>query len=76
MITPLAPHVASRSLGLLADALDMGADAGVYALSLASVGTAAARKKRLARTGGFVQLGLVEVIRRFFGSGIRGASDA
>ena len=60
----------SRSMGLVADALDMGADASVYALSLAAVGTAAARKKRLARTSGYVQLGLatvglVEVIRRF-----------
>jgi Co/Zn/Cd efflux system component len=49
----------------------MGADAGVYALSLVAVGTATARKKRLARTSGFVQLGLaviglVEVARRFF----------
>ncbi len=60
----------SASMGLIADALDMGADASVYALSLAAVGTAAARKKRLARVSGFVQLalaavGLVEVIRRF-----------
>jgi|SRR6056297_422018 len=67
----LTVGVISRSMGLIADALDMGADAGVYALSLAAVGTATARKKRLARTSGFVQLGLaaiglVEVIRRFF----------
>jgi Co/Zn/Cd efflux system component len=60
----------SGSMGLVADALDMGADAGVYALSLAAVGTAAARKKRLARASGYLQLGLAagglaEVIRRF-----------
>jgi Co/Zn/Cd efflux system component len=60
----------SRSMGLVADALDMGADASVYALSLAAVGTAAARKKQLARISGFLQLGLAtiglaEVIRRF-----------
>lgn len=60
----------SRSMGLVADALDMGADASVYALSLAAVGTAAARKKQLARTSGYLQLGLAtvglfEVIRRF-----------
>lgn len=60
----------SRSMGLIADALDMGADASVYALSLAAVGTAAARKKQLARTSGYLQIGLaaiglIEVMRRF-----------
>ena len=60
----------SRSMGLVADALDMGSDASVYALSLAAVGTAAARKKRLARMSGYLQVGLatvglVEVLRRF-----------
>ncbi|MGA7757937.1 MAG: cation transporter [Ilumatobacteraceae bacterium] len=65
----LTVGVISRSMGLIADALDMGADAGVYALSLAAVGTATATKKRLARASGFVQLGLaafglVEVTRR------------
>jgi len=59
----------SRSMGLIADALDMGADASVYALSLAAVGTTAARKKRLARSSGYTQIGLatiglVEVVRR------------
>ena len=66
----LAVGLISRSMGLIADALDMGADASVYALSLAAVGTAAARKKQLARLSGFLQLGLAtigvaEVIRRF-----------
>lgn len=66
----LTVGVISRSMGLVADALDMGADASVYALSLAAVGTAAARKKQLARTSGYLQLGLAtvglfEVIRRF-----------
>lgn len=60
----------SRSMGLIADALDMGADASVYALSLAAVGTAAARKKQLARISGYFQIGLAtiglfEVLRRF-----------
>lgn len=59
----------SRSMGLVADALDMGADASVYALSLLAVGTVVARKKQLARASGYVQLGLavaglVEVVRR------------
>ena len=66
----LTVGVISRSMGLIADALDMGADASVYALSLAAVGTAAARKKQLARASGYLQLGLAtvglfEVIRRF-----------
>ncbi|MFP5489246.1 MAG: cation transporter [Acidimicrobiia bacterium] len=60
----------SRSMGLVADALDMGADASVYVLSLAAVGTAAARKKQLARISGYLQaglatVGLIEVLRRF-----------
>lgn len=59
----------SRSMGLVADALDMGADASVYALSLAAVGSIAARKRRLARASGWLQfglalLGLAEVVRR------------
>ena len=66
----LTVGVISASIGLIADALDMGADAGVYALSLAAVGTAATRKKALARTSGYLQLalaavGIVEVVRRF-----------
>ena len=57
-------------MGLIADALDMGADASVYALSVAAVGTTIARKNQLARTSGYLQLGLaivglIEVIRRF-----------
>lgn len=60
----------ANSLGLLADALDMGADAIVYALSLFAVGQSAVRKAGLARTSGYLQLalaviGLAEVGRRF-----------
>jgi Co/Zn/Cd efflux system component len=59
----------SRSMGLIADGLDMGADASVYALSLAAVGSSTARKNRLARTSGYLQVGLavigvIEVVRR------------
>jgi cation transport ATPase len=62
--------ILSRSMGLIADAVDMGADASVYALSLVAVGTSVARKKRLARASGYLQFGLataglVEVLRRF-----------
>lgn len=68
----------SGSLGLIADGLDMGADAAVYAISLVAVGGSVARKKRLARTSGVVQLtlaslGLAEVARRLVAS--EGAPD-
>ena len=60
----------SRSMGLVADSLDMMADALVYGMSLAVVGAAVARKKRVALWSGCLQLllavlGLAEVIRRF-----------
>lgn len=63
--------VISASMGLIADALDMGADASVYALSLLAVGTTATRKKQLARRSGYLQaalatIGLAEVLRRTF----------
>ncbi len=60
----------SRSMGVVADGLDMGADAAVYLLSVVAVGATTARKKRYARASGYAQLGLagvglVEVVRRF-----------
>jgi len=63
----------SRSMALVADALDMGADASVYALSLLAIGAAATRKQQLARVSGVLQfglalVGLVEVVRRFIAS--------
>jgi len=64
----------SRSMGLVADSLDMLADAMVYAMSLAAVGGALARKKRIAAWAGYLQLslagiGFIEVARRVFGAG-------
>ena len=64
--------IISGSLGLIADGLDMGADATVYAISLIAVGGSIARKRHLARASGAVQLalavlGFVEVIRRAVG---------
>ncbi len=66
----LAAGVAFRSMGLVADSLDMLADALVYTLSLAAVGRSASRKRGLAAASGYLQLGLalaglVEVTRRF-----------
>jgi len=62
----------ARSMGLVADSLDMLADSIVYALSLSAVGGTISRKKNVAGIAGYFQLvlavlGLVEVIRRFVG---------
>lgn len=62
----------SRSMGLVADSLDMLADAIVYGLSLFAVGAAISRKKSVAGISGYFQLllaviGIIEVARRFLG---------
>ena len=64
----------AQSAGLIADSLDMFADAAVYGLALHAVGRTAALKTRAAHAAGWLQLALallalVEVLRRFaFGS--------
>lgn len=60
----------AQSTGLIADSLDMFADAAVYGLSLFAVGRAAALKTRAAHMAGWMQLALAlmalsEVVRRF-----------
>lgn len=62
----------SGSMGLVADSLDMLADAFVYAISLYAVGGTLQRKKNIARIAGYFQItlaviGFAEVIRRFVG---------
>lgn len=62
----------SRSMGLVADSLDMLADAIVYGLSLYAVGHSVGRKKQVAKLSGYFQMalaifGFAEVIRRFLG---------
>lgn len=62
----------ANSMGLVADSLDMLADAIVYGLSLYAVGHIASKKKKVAKLSGYFQMvlavfGLVEVIRRFLG---------
>jgi cation diffusion facilitator family transporter len=57
------------STGLVADSLDMLADASVYAIALLGAGASLQRQHRAARTSGWLQLGLaglvlVEVVRR------------
>lgn len=64
----------SNSMGLVADSLDMLADALVYALSLFAVGAALSRKKKVATISGYFQItlaiiGVLEVTRRFLGYG-------
>lgn len=62
----------SRSMGLVADSLDMFADAIVYSLSLYAIGHIASKKKKIAKVSGYFQMalaifGLAEVMRRFLG---------
>lgn len=60
----------SNSMGLIADSLDMLADAIVYGLSIYSVGKIISVKKKVAKLSGYLQLflafwGMSEVIKRF-----------
>ena len=60
----------AQSTGLMADALDMLADAAVYGISLYAVGRAARLQLRAAHLSGWLQMALAlgalaEVIRRF-----------
>lgn len=64
----------AQSTGLIADSMDMFADAAVYGVSLYAVGKAVALQHKAARLSGILQMllaafALFEVIRRFiFGS--------
>lgn len=70
----MALGLLAQSTGLIADSLDMLADASVYAIGLYAVGKSAHLKTRAARLSGLAQIGLamlvlVDVLRRFiFGS--------
>ena len=64
----LVAGLVAQSTGLVADSLDMLADASIYAIALVAAGDAA-RQRRSARLSGWLQLTLaalvlVEVIRR------------
>jgi Co/Zn/Cd efflux system component len=64
--------IISKSMGLVADSLDMFADAAVYGLSLLAIGKAISTKKLVAKLAGYFQftlavIGFVEVVRRFIG---------
>lgn len=61
-----------RSMGLVADSLDMLADSLVYGISLLAVGGSVSQKKKVARWAGYFQIilalaGLIEVVRRSLG---------
>ncbi len=62
----------SNSMGLVADSLDMLADAFVYGLCIYAISGRLLIKKRISRLSGTLQmslaiLGLIEVLRRFIG---------
>ena len=72
-VVEMAAGLMSGSMGLVADSLDMLADAFVYAISLLAVGAAVVRKKRIATIAGYFQstlaiIGFAEVVRRFVGT--------
>ena len=63
--------VVAQSTGLIADSLDMLADAAVYSVSLYAVGRSAGLKKRAAMLSGVLQILLAisiagEIVRRMF----------
>jgi Co/Zn/Cd efflux system component len=69
-VVEMAIGLAAQSTGLIADSLDMFADAAVYGVALYAVGGAARLKMRAARFAGWLQLALAlgalaEVLRRF-----------
>lgn len=73
-VVELIAGVMAESAGLIADSLDMFADAAVYGLALYAVGRGLHLQRLAARTAGIVQIilaagVLLEVVRRFvFGS--------
>ena len=69
-IVELATGWWAQSMGLIADSLDMLADAGVYGVALLAVGASSVRKAQAAAASGCLQLGLaclvlVEVLRKW-----------
>lgn len=72
-LVELSTGVISKSMGLVADGLDMLADSLVYGLSLLAVGGTVTRKRSVAKLAGYFQItlaliGFFEVLRRFFGA--------
>lgn len=68
-VVELAFSLGARSTGLIADSLDMLADAGVYGLSLGAVGRSLQQQRRAAVLSGRIQIALaawvlLDVLRR------------
>jgi len=71
-IIEITTGIFSKSMGLVADSLDMLADSFVYGISLFAVGGTLIKKKQIAKLAGYFQItlaiiGFLEVLRRFFG---------
>jgi len=69
----MTTEIISKSMGLVADSLDMLADSFVYGISLFAVGGTLLKKKQIAKLAGYFQItlaiiGFVEILRRFFGN--------
>ena len=65
----LVAGLLAESTGLIADSLDMLADASIYAIALLAVGRGVLEQRRAARASGWLQLGLAglvlaDVVRR------------
>lgn len=67
----VAVGIFSKSMGLVADSLDMLADSFVYGISILAVGGTLAQKKSVARLAGYFQIllatiGFAEILRKFW----------
>lgn len=70
-VVELLTGIIGNSAGLIADSLDMLADAIVYLVSIYAIGKAYSKKESAARISGYFQIGLgtlllIEIVRRFF----------
>lgn len=61
-VIELAAGWIAQSMGLIADSLDMLADAGVYGIALLAVGSSPLRKAQAAAASGGLQLGLAGLV--------------
>lgn len=70
-VSELIVGIIAQSTGVIADSLDMLADAMVYGIGLSAVGKSLTRKNTAARVSGYFQIGIAfmvfaDIIRRFF----------